>query len=150
MITISRIIGVFVFVVYIPPSSSLSMSMQTTQGRQQNQVLLFESKDSSRLKKAKLRLAEAQGVIPIGAASDYYDINDNNDAAMMVVPNLSKVREISWRVAEPVYLVVFLCCCCCCYQLLLIILMLLLMLFMLTVVLLKLLSMLLLIKLIII
>ena len=69
-----------------------------------DRVLLFDQSDSDRLKKviyhqynnnvnnnnnkcrqAKLRLAEAQGVIPIGASqSDSFDSSS-------VVPNLSKV-----------------------------------------------------------
>ena len=55
---------------------------------------------SLRLQKARLRLAEAQGLLPIGSA-------ESKDAAEYIteyktVPSLSRVREISWRVAEPV------------------------------------------------
>ena len=51
---------------------------------------------SLRLKKAQLRLAEAQGRIPIGASDDPSFTFD-----YMSTPSLSKVREIQWRVAEP-------------------------------------------------
>ena len=51
---------------------------------------------SSRLKKAQLRLAEAQGIIPIGASEDASYQFDYNST-----PSLSRVREINWRVAEP-------------------------------------------------
>jgi aarF domain-containing kinase len=51
---------------------------------------------SIRLRKAQLRLAEAQGIIPIGASED---LSINFD--MQSTPSLSRVREISWRVAEP-------------------------------------------------
>lgn len=59
----------------------------------------FSILQSPRLKRARLRLAEAQGIIPIGAS----------EAAGVSLPDFtnfplvsqSKVREISWRVAEP-------------------------------------------------
>lgn len=54
-----------------------------------------------RMNRARLRLAEAQGIIPIGSSEDYnnagFDVN--NLKTMPIVS--SKVREISWRVAEP-------------------------------------------------
>lgn len=73
----------------------MSLNMRTRRDSSLS-VLLFEQTDSERLKKAKLRLAEAQGVIPIGASSSSSQVLQST-----VVPNLSKVREISWRVAEP-------------------------------------------------
>ena len=59
--------------------------------------------DSLRLQKARLRLAEAQGLLPIGSADDAA----RSGATAYIkdyklVPSLSRVREISWRVAEPV------------------------------------------------
>ena len=56
-------------------------------------------KESQRLKRARLRLAEAQGIIPIGAS-------ENKNISLEEFKSLpssqqSKVREISWRVAEP-------------------------------------------------
>ena len=53
---------------------------------------------SPRLRKAQLRLAEAQGIIPIGASEDS---TISLDVAQPSTPSLSRVREISWRVAEP-------------------------------------------------
>lgn len=58
---------------------------------------LFDEQDSQRLKKARLRLAEAQGLLPFGAS----DMSLNELKDLKAMPNLSKVREISWRVAEP-------------------------------------------------
>lgn len=52
---------------------------------------------SPRLRKAQLRLAEAQGIIPIGASEDTTISIDVQSST----PSLSRVREISWRVAEP-------------------------------------------------
>lgn len=52
---------------------------------------------SPRLRKAQLRLAEAQGIIPIGASEDIATALTVQPTA----PSLSRVREISWRVAEP-------------------------------------------------
>ena len=56
------------------------------------------SSDTDRLRKARLRLAEAQGVLPIGAS----EIPGMTlEASLVSKGALSKVREISWRVAEP-------------------------------------------------
>lgn len=52
---------------------------------------------SQRLKLARLRLAEARGIIPIGSSE--LGINLNEFKTLPV--SQSKVREISWRVAEP-------------------------------------------------
>lgn len=61
------------------------------------QSAVFNENDSERLKKARLRLAEAQGIIPIGASEmSLASIKD-----LKAIPSQSKVREISWRVAEP-------------------------------------------------
>lgn len=57
-----------------------------------------QTAESLRLKKARLRLAEAQGIIPIGASEDQ---SVSLDVVSSTAPSLSKVREISWRVAEP-------------------------------------------------
>jgi predicted unusual protein kinase regulating ubiquinone biosynthesis (AarF/ABC1/UbiB family) len=60
-------------------------------------TFLDEDEGSKRLQRARLRLAEAQGIIPIGAS-------ENSDVLLKdfkPVPSQSKVREISWRVAEP-------------------------------------------------
>ena len=54
--------------------------------------------DTSRLQRARLRLAEAQGKIPIGA-SETMGISLSDFALMP--SSQSRVREISWRVAEP-------------------------------------------------
>jgi hypothetical protein len=70
---------------------------------------------SDRLRKARLRLAEAQGVIPIGRGDGQFEetslnllieigASENNNfdfQDLKSAPSLSKVREISWRVAEP-------------------------------------------------
>ncbi|KAJ1434171.1 hypothetical protein B484DRAFT_245 [Ochromonadaceae sp. CCMP2298] len=61
---------------------------------------LFQDNDSDRLKKARLRLAEAQGIIPIGASETANSLGEF-DLAMLGSQGISKVREISWRVAEP-------------------------------------------------
>lgn len=58
---------------------------------------LFNEEDSERLRKARLRLAEVQGVIPFGAS----DLPLSDLKAIKVIPGSSKVREISWRVGEP-------------------------------------------------
>ena len=84
----------------ITRNSVIKMSSTINGNSKKERVLLFASDDSTRLKKAKLRLAEAQGVIPIGA-SDTFDSSDSSLKQAVIVPNLSKVREISWRVAEP-------------------------------------------------
>ena len=63
------------------------MSMSTTS---------FES-DNPRLEKARARLAEAQGTIPIGAS----EIPGFSLKEFKTIPSPSRVREISWRVAEP-------------------------------------------------
>eukprot|EP00607_Mallomonas_marina_P009422 CAMPEP_0182420552 /NCGR_PEP_ID=MMETSP1167-20130531/5436_1 /TAXON_ID=2988 /ORGANISM="Mallomonas Sp, Strain CCMP3275" /LENGTH=737 /DNA_ID=CAMNT_0024596649 /DNA_START=178 /DNA_END=2391 /DNA_ORIENTATION=+ len=59
---------------------------------------LPKPKESERLRRARLRLAEAQGIIPIGA-SDSPSISLEEIKKMPL--SQSKVREISWRVAEP-------------------------------------------------
>ncbi len=53
--------------------------------------------NSTRLRKAQLRLAEVQGLIPIGASENPSMAIDFQS----LTPSLSKVREIGWRVAEP-------------------------------------------------
>eukprot|EP01031_Cornospumella_fuschlensis_P030254 gene30254-36560_t len=58
---------------------------------------IFDDADSDRLKKAKLRLAEAQGLLPFGASE--MPLNQIKD--LQTFSPSSKVREISWRVAEP-------------------------------------------------
>lgn len=57
---------------------------------------IFTNTTSNRLRKAQLRLAEAQGLIPIGASED-----SSINVDFQSTPSLSKVREIGWRVAEP-------------------------------------------------
>lgn len=57
--------------------------------------------DSDRLKRARLRLAEAQGIIPIGASEQLPLSASLSLSDFQSVPSLSKVREIGWRVAEP-------------------------------------------------
>jgi len=59
---------------------------------------IYNEDDSDRLKKARLRLAEAQGILPLGSTSD---LSKMNLLSLQLIPNLSKVREITWRVAEP-------------------------------------------------
>jgi predicted unusual protein kinase regulating ubiquinone biosynthesis (AarF/ABC1/UbiB family) len=57
---------------------------------------------NSRLNQARLRLAEARGLIPIGATENMEDIKDIKlEDLLDLTPSTSKVREISWRVAEP-------------------------------------------------
>lgn len=53
--------------------------------------------DNPRLEKARARLAEAQGIIPIGAS----EIPGFSLKEFKTIPSSSRVREISWRVAEP-------------------------------------------------
>lgn len=63
-------------------------------------VRMVASTDSSaRLQRARLRLAEAQGKIPIGA-SESFGVSFA-DLTSMAPASQSRVREISWRVAEP-------------------------------------------------
>ena len=58
--------------------------------------------ESKRLQKARLRIAEAQGIIPIGASEDNnFDFKNYSLALSSSTQSISKVREISWRVAEP-------------------------------------------------
>ena len=53
--------------------------------------------ETSRLQRARLRLAEAQGIVPIGSSEDpNFPVKDYKS-----MPSLSRVREIGWRVAEP-------------------------------------------------
>jgi len=56
----------------------------------------YES-DNPRLEKARARLAEAQGIIPIGAS----EVPGFSLKEFKTIPSPSRVREISWRVAEP-------------------------------------------------
>ena len=53
--------------------------------------------DTPRLSRARARLAEAQGIIPIGAS----EIPGFSLKEFKTIPSPSRVREISWRVAEP-------------------------------------------------
>jgi hypothetical protein len=58
--------------------------------------------ESKRLQRARLRIAEAQGLIPIGASEDKnFNVKNYNLALASSSQSISKVREISWRVAEP-------------------------------------------------
>lgn len=58
--------------------------------------------ESPRLRKARLRLAEAQGRIPIGASEIPGVSLDQYKSDGIISPlSQSRVREISWRVAEP-------------------------------------------------
>lgn len=56
--------------------------------------------ESIRLQKARLRLAEAQGIVPIGASEDS-GFSLKNFSLAISSTSVSKVREISWKVAEP-------------------------------------------------
>ncbi len=58
-----------------------------------------EGVEYNRLNRARLRLAEAQGKIPIGASE--YPGRSLDDLVNNQLFQKSKVREISWRVAEP-------------------------------------------------
>ena len=58
------------------------------------------SLQSQRLKRARLRLAEAQGLLPIGG-SEVEGVSLSDFTANKASSVQSKVREISWRVAEP-------------------------------------------------
>lgn len=66
--------------------------------------LLLQDSSSSRLKKARIRLAEAQGTLPIGTAAASEEgrlsISDVTSEASKST-SISKMREISWRVAKP-------------------------------------------------
>lgn len=53
----------------------------------------------NRLNRARLRLAEAQGKIPIGASE--FPGRSLDELVNNQIFQKSKVREISWRVAEP-------------------------------------------------
>ena len=57
-----------------------------------------DNADSQRLQRARMRLAEAQGIIPMGASESPVTISLSDYKS---IPSQSKVREISWRVAEP-------------------------------------------------
>ena len=56
---------------------------------------------SDRIDRARLRLAEIQGLIPIGASESAERTGATLMDLMTQAPSSSKVREISWRVAEP-------------------------------------------------
>jgi aarF domain-containing kinase len=58
---------------------------------------LYKETDSARLKKARLRLAEVQGRIPMGAS----ELSEQELADMKLTDSPSKIREIAWKVAEP-------------------------------------------------
>ena len=61
---------------------------------------MVDNSASSRLKRARVRLAEAQGLIPIGASeNENFSLDEFN--TMSDTDDVSKVRELSWRVAEP-------------------------------------------------
>lgn len=77
------------------PSQSLLRRSATI--APQSYVSSQNSTISPRLRKAQLRLAEAQGIIPIGASEDTTISLDVQSST----PSLSRVREIGWRVAEP-------------------------------------------------
>lgn len=72
-------------------------STQQRSGEFVRNVAIFDEADSERLKKAKLRLAEAQGLLPFGASE--MPLSQIKD--LKTFSPSSKVREISWRVAEP-------------------------------------------------
>jgi hypothetical protein len=79
------------------PPSPVLVHLSTSTSLKQSSISPDES-DSLRLQRARLRLAEAQGIIPIGASEDPNGISLKEYKSM---PTQSKVREISWRVAEP-------------------------------------------------
>ena len=54
---------------------------------------IVDELDSPRLRKARLRVAEAQGVIPFGASEQFLEASPT---AITPVKSQSKVREISW------------------------------------------------------
>ena len=56
---------------------------------------------SDRIDRARLRLAEVQGIIPIGASESAERTGATLADLMTQKPSSSKVREVSWRVAEP-------------------------------------------------
>eukprot|EP01041_Mallomonas_annulata_P010624 gene10624-22181_t len=59
---------------------------------------IISTTESLRLRRARLRLAEAKGIIPIGASDNpNISLEDFKDIPF----SQSRVREISWRVAEP-------------------------------------------------
>ena len=64
----------------------------------------LDDMSSNRLRKARIRLAEAQGTLPIGTAAASEEgrlsISDVASEASKST-GVSKVREISWRVAKP-------------------------------------------------
>jgi predicted unusual protein kinase regulating ubiquinone biosynthesis (AarF/ABC1/UbiB family) len=73
----------------------LSMSSQSVSG---------SSSNSARVDRARLRLAEVQGLLPIGA-SEKAELTGTSLSEMMKqatsIDSSTRVREISWRVAEP-------------------------------------------------
>ena len=64
--------------------------------------------ESPRLKRARLRIAEAQGLLPIGTSEQMRGLRDDEAADILLSSKQdkgsavkSKVREIGWRLAEP-------------------------------------------------
>ena len=58
----------------------------------------YSTSQDRRLERARLRLAEAQGLLPIGASEAGFTLADLVNSVPLAQ---SRVREISWRVAEP-------------------------------------------------
>lgn len=79
------------------PSSPSSNAPEIVNDTGSESVVL--NSESKRLARARLRLAEAQGVIPIGASEmSGFTLSDFNKIPKS---SQSRVREIGWRVAEP-------------------------------------------------
>lgn len=85
----------------LPPKTAAASSRKPTSKA-------VDAVDSNRLKKARLRLAEAQGLLPFGATESISledltesDSNSYLQSLTSATNKASRVREISWRVAEP-------------------------------------------------
>ena len=97
-------------IVHLPSSALLAASLSDVKSINSNSnnhnLKKKDSKEmeSKRLQKARLRIAEAQGIIPIGASEDS-NFNMKEYMSSLSSSNgqnsVSKVREISWKVAEP-------------------------------------------------
>lgn len=77
---------------------SISRALRSSSKQMVASLVDNDNADSQRLQRARMRLAEAQGIIPMGASESPITIALSDYKS---IPSQSKVREISWRVAEP-------------------------------------------------
>lgn len=85
------------------PTRSFLLSTRLSASTVDSKYSSSTENESARLQKARLRVAEAQGIVPIGASEDKnFSVKDYSLSLAATTPAaISKVREISWKVAEP-------------------------------------------------